>query len=69
MTNEHHVINAFDAKAEIRRAIASLSATAPNSGATTSDIFIDEELTLHSIGWEPVQLVSELPIFSTPAGQ
>jgi uncharacterized protein YbjQ (UPF0145 family) len=34
----------------------------------TSDLSIDEELALHSIGWEPVQLVCGASIHSVPAG-
>lgn len=55
-------------KVEVRRAVASLLEKAPNAGSTTSDLSIDEELNLHAIGWEPVQLVSGLSVFSTPAG-
>lgn len=68
MTNEYDSTNTTDAKAEVRRAVASLAEKAPNAGSTTSDLSIDEELNLHSIGWEPVQLVSGLSVFSTPAG-
>jgi uncharacterized protein YbjQ (UPF0145 family) len=68
VTNVEHSTSAPDAKAEVRRAVASLSEKAPNAGSTTSDLSIDEELNLHSIGWEPVQLVSGLSVFSTPAG-
>lgn len=60
--------NTFDAKAQVRQAVASLKENAPNAGSTTSDLSIDEELNLHSIGWEPVELVSGLSVFSTPAG-
>lgn len=34
----------------------------------TSDLSIDEELNLHSIGWEPVELVSGVSLFSIPVG-
>ena len=34
--------------------------------ATTSDLSIDEELVLHTIGWEPVELVSGVAITSVP---
>ena len=37
------------------------------SASTTSDLSIDEELNLHAIGWEPVELVSGYSVFSTPA--
>ena len=34
----------------------------------TSDLSIDEELVLHSIGWEPVELVSGVSMHSVPVG-
>jgi uncharacterized protein YbjQ (UPF0145 family) len=34
----------------------------------TSDLSIDEELNLHSIGWEPVDLVSGISLFSISSG-
>jgi uncharacterized protein YbjQ (UPF0145 family) len=34
----------------------------------TSDLSIDEELTLHAIGWEPVELVCGASIHSVPVG-
>jgi uncharacterized protein YbjQ (UPF0145 family) len=34
----------------------------------TSDLSIDEELTLHSIGWEPVELVCGVSLHSVPMG-
>jgi uncharacterized protein YbjQ (UPF0145 family) len=34
----------------------------------TSDLSIDEELVLHSIGWEPVELVSGASMYSVPVG-
>lgn len=56
-----------DLKAEVRRAVASLDHD--GTGApSTSDLTIDEELNLHSIGWEQVELVSGLSAFSVPAG-
>lgn len=58
----------FDAKAQVRQAVASLGSTIPSTGSTTSDLSIDEELNLHSIGWEPVELVSGVSLFSTPVG-
>ncbi len=35
---------------------------------STSDLSIDEALVLHSIGWEPVELVCGAAAFSIPAG-
>jgi uncharacterized protein YbjQ (UPF0145 family) len=60
--------HALDLKAEVRRAQASLQEKARHAGSTTSDLSIDEELNLHSIGWEPVELVSGLSVFSVPWG-
>jgi len=34
----------------------------------TSDLSIDEELVLHSIGWEPVELVSGVSLHGVPVG-
>ncbi len=36
--------------------------------ATTSDLSIDQELLLHAIGWEPVELVSGVSLYSVPMG-
>ena len=36
--------------------------------AVTSDLSIDEGLILHSIGWEPVELVCGAGVFSIPQG-
>ena len=35
---------------------------------TTSDLTIDEALVLHSVGWEPVDLVSGVGTYSIPQG-
>jgi uncharacterized protein YbjQ (UPF0145 family) len=53
---------------EVRRAFAP-AATSKADASTTSDLSIDEELNLHAIGWEPVELVSGLSVFSIPNGQ
>ena len=37
-------------------------------GSMTSDLSIDEELLLHSIGWEPVELVCGVSLYSVPMG-
>jgi uncharacterized protein YbjQ (UPF0145 family) len=58
----------FDLKGEVRRAVASLEQTPAASHSSTSDLSIDEELNLHSIGWEQVELVSGVSVFSVPAG-
>ncbi|MGH3732793.1 MAG: heavy metal-binding domain-containing protein [Acidimicrobiales bacterium] len=57
----------IDVAADVRLAASGASVT--SSGASmTSDLSIDEELNLHSIGWEPVELVSGVSVYSTPAG-
>ena len=57
-------------KDEVRRALSVLNApvAAMNATSMTSDLSIDEELNLHSIGWEPVQLVSGVSLYSIPYG-
>ncbi len=57
-----------DLKAVVRRAVAALDGTPSDTYPTTSDLTIDEELALHSIGWEPVELVSGVSIVSIPLG-
>lgn len=60
---------ALDVRAEMRAAArAFATGSAPASGRMTSDLSIDEELVLHSIGWEPVALVSGVSIHSVPMG-
>ena len=46
MTNAQHPTSAPDAKAEVRRAVASLKENAPDAGSTTSDLSIDEAARL-----------------------
>jgi uncharacterized protein YbjQ (UPF0145 family) len=58
----------IDLKAEVRRAFAPNAGATNDAGATTSDLSMDEELNLHSIGWEPVELVSGVSLFSIPYG-
>jgi uncharacterized protein YbjQ (UPF0145 family) len=59
----------LDIKAETRRAVQALHGAARRgSGSMTSDLSIDEELLLHSIGWEPVELVAGISLFSVPMG-
>jgi uncharacterized protein YbjQ (UPF0145 family) len=64
-----------DVKAEMRAAAEFLSrAGTRETGSTshrssrTSDLSIDEELTLHSVGWEPLQLVCGVCRYSVPMG-
>ena len=59
----------LDPRAEMRAAAAALvgrPGSAP--GRMTSDLSIDEELVLHSVGWEPVELVSGVSLHSVPMG-
>ncbi len=56
-------------RAAMLSAAEALARPAPaKSSRMTSDLSIDEELILHSIGWEPVQLVSGVSIHSVPSG-
>ncbi len=58
-----------DLKAEMLRATRALGQQPPAKAARMmSDLSIDEELVLHSIGWEPVELVSGVSIHSVPYG-
>lgn len=58
-----------DLRAEMLRAARSLGKPGTFGGpSTTSDLSIDEELVLHTIGWEPVELVTGVSIYSVPAG-
>jgi uncharacterized protein YbjQ (UPF0145 family) len=43
-------------------------ASSSSRSARTSDLSIDEELALHSIGWEPLQLVCGVSLYSIPMG-
>lgn len=58
---------------EIRDAVRKLAAGGylegvPARTSVTSDLTIDESLILHSIGWEPVELVCGAAAFSIPVG-
>lgn len=58
-----------DTKEAMRRAVEALHRPGVDrSGSMTSDLSIDEELLLHSIGWEPVELVAGVSLFSVPMG-
>jgi uncharacterized protein YbjQ (UPF0145 family) len=60
---------AVDIKKEMLDAAESLTLPPPTAGAPmTSDLSIDEELTLHSIGWEPIELVYGMSIHAVPIG-
>ena len=66
---EEQVASSVDIKAEMRAAAEALGKEpATGTGRTTSDLSIDEELVLHSIGWEPVELVSGVSMHSVPVG-
>jgi uncharacterized protein YbjQ (UPF0145 family) len=58
---------------EIRQAVRQLASggyleAASARTSVTSDLTIDEALILHSVGWEPVELVCGVSAFSIPAG-
>jgi uncharacterized protein YbjQ (UPF0145 family) len=64
-----------DLAAEMRAAAELLSRPQPTGARTatkghgrTSDLSIDEELALHSVGWEPIQLICGASIHSVPSG-
>lgn len=64
-------VSAPDHAAELRQAMASLSHPKNGTSAergTTSDLTIDEALLLHSIGWEPVDMVFGVSWWSIPWG-
>ena len=60
----------IDVRTEMRSAAAWLAdgGSAPSGRAVTSDLTIDEALLLHSIGWEPVELVFGVSVTSVPVG-
>ncbi len=61
--------DAVDVKREMLEAVDSLTRPAPPSQSSmTSDLSIDEEFTLHSIGWEPIELVCGVSLHSVPIG-
>ncbi len=51
-----------------RPASADKTTSATRRGGRTSDLSIDEELSLHSVGWEPIQLVCGASLYSVPLG-
>jgi uncharacterized protein YbjQ (UPF0145 family) len=46
----------------------SAAASSARKSSKTSDLSIDEEFALHSVGWEPVQLVCGVSLYSVPMG-
>jgi uncharacterized protein YbjQ (UPF0145 family) len=61
---------AVDLRDEVLSAVRVLGRPQDRSAsiAVTSDLSIDEALLLHSIGWEPVDLVCGVSVASVPAG-
>ena len=59
-----------DLRAEMRRGAQALRRPLATGAArgTTSDLSIDEALLLHSVGWEPVDLVFGVSVAAVPAG-
>jgi uncharacterized protein YbjQ (UPF0145 family) len=58
-----------DLRAEMLAAARSLESPPTGSGpSATSDLSMDEELNLHSIGWEPVELVCGMSLHAIPMG-
>ncbi len=57
-----------DPQAGLHQAMAALSAAPPGGRGVTSDLSIDETLLLHSVGWEPVDLVFGVSWWSIPWG-
>ncbi len=53
---------------QVRRALLEPVIPPDTTTSTTSDLSIDEELNLRSIGWEPVELVSAVSLQSIPYG-
>lgn len=64
MTNEAPA--PLDRKARVRQSLAAAVAPTKSTVSMTSDLTIDEELNLHAVGWEPVELVTGLSTFSIP---
>lgn len=57
-----------DLRAEVRRGVSALGQVPASGRGTTSDLSIDEALLLHSVGWEPVELVTGVSMASVPWG-
>jgi uncharacterized protein YbjQ (UPF0145 family) len=58
----------LDAATVLSRAAPARSGAKGRSTSTTSDLSIDEEIALHSIGWEPIELVCGVSLHSIPMG-
>jgi len=58
-----------DLRAEVARAFAAPEGkTSGTDRGVTSDLSIDEALLLHSIGWEPIDLIFGASVVSIPVG-
>jgi uncharacterized protein YbjQ (UPF0145 family) len=55
-------------RAAVEEIARSGQAPSRSNRAVTSDLSVDESLILHSIGWEPVDLVCGAGVFSIPQG-
>jgi uncharacterized protein YbjQ (UPF0145 family) len=58
----------LEAAAVLAEGRAPAKATRGGPTSMTSDLSIDEEITLHSVGWEPVELVCGASVYSVPVG-
>ena len=59
----------LDIRQEMLDAATALAHPGPMAkGSMTSDLSIDEEFTLHSIGWEPLELVCGVSLHAVPTG-
>ena len=59
-----------DLRAEVRRATAALArpGTPGRVAGATSDLSVDEALLLHAVGWEVLDLVCGVSVYSVPLG-
>jgi uncharacterized protein YbjQ (UPF0145 family) len=58
-------------RAEVKQALAApprAHAATPKGRPITSDLSIDEALLIHSIGWEPIDLIFGASVMSVPSG-
>jgi uncharacterized protein YbjQ (UPF0145 family) len=58
----------LDAATVLARAVPGGADAKGGSASMTSDLSIDEEIALHPIGWEPVELVCGVSLQSIPMG-
>lgn len=68
MTTSSRATGDSQLRSDVRRALESLQNPPTSSNAVTSDLSIDEQLNLHSVGWQPVELVSGVSAFSVARG-